>query len=115
MSVSTINYSIARKAVEALNKMYQADPTVITALIHNRIESSIPEDKETPAVYMEKDGKVLLGMLGVVVGVVEYQTGLRICAVFDDADATKFLRFDLIEDVKLKSLTQQINDITERK
>lgn len=108
---NTIARSVAQKAVDVLNESFAADPDVIRALVNHRVVTRVP-DAESPAVYMQKEsGEVALGMFGVINGIVERQTGLRLCALFRDDKAQTLIGFGILDDVLKKQPAERVKKV----
>lgn len=90
----------ANKAVEVLNEALKADSEAMSRLISSRVSCNTKLADHPTIQVIEEKGQTLVGLIGIVNGIVERQTGERLCAVYKDDSMTKLTGFCLLSDVK---------------
>lgn len=88
-----ISISIAQKAVDVLNEALKADRQAVTLLLLNRVGCN-EKLAAHPTIQVLDNAGPAVGILGIINGIVERQTGEQICALWDE-DVKEILGFDL--------------------
>ncbi len=94
-----IREHMARQAVDVLNEAVQSDPETIQALALHRFPCNEKLANHPNIQVLNYKGKDLVGMVGIIGGIVERQTGEKLAAVYEDDDMTKLTGFCLVSDL----------------
>ncbi len=95
-----ISKSLAQQAVDVLNEALKADGSTLRTLVSTRYECN-GALADHPTIQVAMSGKKpVVGLLGIINGIVERQTGERIAACYDSEDGFNLIGFRLTSDIE---------------